>query len=105
MANVSFGHDYTPKPPLDGSLEEVGATALQLGKPIRCRLQPDLYRPGPNQAYTTWVGLTWVCELEDVEEGRRLREGLTHFFRVFGADAKRQGQLLTALERLAVGIR
>jgi hypothetical protein len=102
VASVSFSHD--DKPPVDRALEEVGEQAEVKRKPIRIRFQPDLYDSSRN-AYTTWIGLTWVLELRDVEEGRRLREGLTWFFKVFGADEKKQRGLLSELERRAVGVR
>ncbi len=98
MAQVSFAHDA--RPPVDATLESVGNGASTLNKPIRCRFQPDLYDWG-RTSYTTWHGLTWTIECQDVAEGRRLREGLTDFFRAFGGNEKQQQRVLLALSALA----
>jgi len=96
MAQVSFAPDAT-RPPLDAKLEEVGAQALLIGKPIRLRIQPDLYDPD-KRGYYAWAGLTWMLDLDDVEEGRRLREVLTVVMAAFGDE--RQAKLLKLLGTL-----
>jgi len=101
MASVNFAHD--DRPPVDATLETIGNGASALNKPIRCRFQPDLYDWGKT-AYTTWHGLTWTIDVEDVAEGRKLREGLTLFFKAFGGDARGQKRLLGELAKL-VGAR
>ena len=95
MATVSF---TAAPPPIDTPLEEFGGQALKEGKPIRIRLQPDVYSPKDTN-YKTWQGVVWIVEVPDLDEGRRLREGLTHFFKVFGS--KRQARLLGQLRTLA----
>ncbi len=95
MANVTFGPDVEP-PPIDQKLIEVWETAKKIKREIRIRVQPDLYNH-TTQAYTSWSGLTWTIEVADVDEGRRLREGLTWFFKHFG---DQQGHLLDVLRRL-----
>ncbi len=101
MAEVSFTHD--DKPPMDRRLEEITSHAENLQKPVRIRVQPDIY-DHVHQNYAAWTGLVWMLELRDIEEARRLREGLANFFRVFGGDEKKQKGLLTELERRAVGV-
>lgn len=98
MATVNFSADQE-RPPLDRSLEEAGVEAEGLEKVIRVRLQPDLYLYGA-QKYTTWAGLVWTVDCEDIEEGRRLREGLALFFKLFGAPGASQAKLLTTLRKL-----
>lgn len=102
MASVSFAHDQ--RPPVDQSLEQVGNGASALNKPIRCRLNPDLYEWGGTH-YVSWSGLSWIVELQDVSEGRRLRQALTAFFQVFGASEKKQAKLITELQKMAAGAR
>lgn len=97
MAKVSFLPEKVA-PPVDGKLEEAGAQAALASRPIRLRLQPDLYLTD-QRAYTTWVGLTWTLDLDDVEEGRRFREALGKFMAAFG-DPEKQGTLLSTLEGL-----
>ncbi len=101
MATVSFTHD--DKPPIDRTLEAMGEAAKAERKPLKVRLQPDLYDQ-VRATYTAWLGLTWAVELRDVEEGRKLRVGLAHFFKAFGGDARRQQRLLAELAKLA-GVR
>jgi len=101
MADVTFTHD-DQRPSMDLSLEQVGDGAANLQKPIRVRLQPDLY-DYTGSSYKTWSGLVWSVQLRDVEEGRRLREGLTDFFRAFGGSEKDQKALLKALKALGGG--
>lgn len=96
MATVVFTADQTP-PPIDARLEETGAVAGVMGKPIRVRIQPDLY-DYDGQKYQVWNQLTWTVDLADVAEGRKLREGLTMFFRLFGASPKSQVSLLELLK-------
>lgn len=98
MAKVSFLPDQQP-PPIDQALELVGASAALASRPIRIRLQPDLYDID-KRSYYGWVGLTWTLDLEDIEEGRRFREGLGRFMAGFG-DPEKQAKLLRALEELA----
>lgn len=98
MAHVTFAPDRPPpdRPPLDRSLEEQGLAASALGKPIKIRLQPDLY-DHQGAKYVSWAGLTWIVDVADVEEGRRLREGLTDFFKLFGMNEAVQQGLLKVL--------
>ncbi len=95
MAQVTF-LPSVERPPLDQSLLENAQTAERAGRAIRIRVQPDLYNHD-KQGYTSWQGLTWTIEMDSVEEGKRLREGLTHFF---GAFAGRQEELLKVLRGL-----
>ena len=96
MALVDFSPERE-KPALDLALEQAGAIAQT--KPIRFRVQPDLY-DYDRQRYQPWVGLIWTVDLENVEEGRRLREGLTRFFRLFGRTVEMQAEVLRTLEEL-----
>lgn len=96
MAIVHFVPEET-RPPLDARLEELGAAAGALGKPIRIRLQPDIY-DYESQRNQKWYGLIWTVELQDIEEGRRLREGLTEFFKKFGESEASQRGLLKWLK-------
>ncbi len=82
MAKVTFTPEKAP-PPLDQTLDQMGAAALALGKTIRVRIQPDIYDYGKRQ-YNAWSFVTWVVDLENLEQGRALREGLQGFLRVFG---------------------
>ncbi len=95
MAQVTFLPDVE-RPPLDQALIKNAETAARVKRLIRIRVQPDLYNHD-SQAYTAWQGLSWTIEVESVEEGKRLREGLTHFF---GAFAERQEELLKVLRGL-----
>lgn len=97
MAKVSFLPEKVA-PPIDGKLEEVGAQAVLASRPIRLRLQPDLYNLD-RQSYDSWSGLTWTLELDDVEEGRRFREALGTFMAAFG-DPEKQGALLGVLQTI-----
>lgn len=97
MASVSFLPEKSA-PPLDAKLEEAGAQALLASRPIRLRLQPNLYSLD-KQAYEAWIGLAWTLDLDDIEEGRRFREALGTFMAAFG-DPEKQGKLLKALEGL-----
>lgn len=101
MATVNFAPE-SERPPLDRSLEENAQAAAALGKPVRIRLQPDLYDHA-KASYQVWAGLTWSIEVGDVEEGRKLREGLTNFFRAFGAGLQEQTRVLEMLEGLRQG--
>ena len=101
MAEVTFTQDGVQ--PVDRRLIEISDHSAQLERPLRIRLQPDLY-DYKNTAWTSWSGLVWTLETRDIEEARRLREGLADFFRVFGADEKRQRGLLNELARRAVGV-
>ena len=98
MAHMTFAHDL--KPSMDAPLEAIAEAATVLNKPIKVRVQPDLYDWGAVR-YGTWLGLAWTMECQDVEEGRRLREGLTMFFRLFGGEAKVQERLLRELGKMA----
>lgn len=97
MATVSFAPDR-PTTPLDAKLEELGAQALLASRPIRLRLQPDLY-DSDRRAYQSWTGLTWTLDISEIAEGRLFREGLGDFMQLFGDDAK-QAQLLQLLRDL-----
>src|SRR5258708_20407331 len=77
MAKVSYLPDKVA-PPVDTKLEEIHAVAVLAGKPIRLRIQPDLYHP-ERQGYESWAGLAWTLDLDDIEEGRRFREALGRF--------------------------
>jgi hypothetical protein len=83
MANVTFSTDVKAPPPLDQALEQKGGASILLGKPIRLRIQPDFYDYDKRQ-YTAWSFVSWVVDVETIEEGRRLREGLQVFLRLFG---------------------
>lgn len=102
MATVVFTADQTP-PPIDARLEETGAVAGVLGKPIRVRIQPDLY-DYDGQKYQVWNQLTWTVDLADVAEGRKLREGLTDFFALFGKSPSSQLRLLSELRSVREGL-
>lgn len=106
MAAVTSLHDDRPAhqraADIDRTLEQMGNGASALNRPIRCRVQPDLYHYGKKE-YTSWHGLAWTVDLEDAAEGRRLRKGLTAFFKAFGGDARSQKQVLAVLEKLAGG--
>lgn len=95
MANVSFAPE-DKRPSLDGAIE----SASESGKAIRVRCQPDVYDYEKGN-YQTWTGLSWIVECQDVEEGRRLREGLTDFFKAFGGQAAMQERVLNELKRMA----
>jgi len=97
MAQVNFAPD-NEKPALDDLLEQFAAAATA-EKPLRLRVQPDLYDVAKTR-YTTWPGLVWTVDLEDANEGRRLREGLAQFFRLFGKDGDTQALLLDTLAGL-----
>lgn len=92
MAIVAY--TYEPKP-IDATLDTLAQAHPD--RLIRCRLQPDIYDYAVAN-YKTWVGLVWTIDCENVEEGRRLREGLEGFFKAFGG--KRQGKLLRQLKVL-----
>lgn len=95
MATVTF---TAAPPPIDTVLDQLALDAAAAQKPIRIRLQPDVYEYS-TRLFKTWTGLVWFVECEDVEEGRRLREGLADFFKAFGT--KRQEKLLKVLQGLA----
>ncbi len=98
MAKVSYLPDKVA-PPVDTKLEEIHAVAVLAGKPIRLRIQPDLYHP-ERQGYESWAGLAWTLDLDDIEEGRRFREALGRFMAAFAADGATQAELIVQLERL-----
>ena len=100
MAHVSFAPDE--RPTVDAALDLIGEGAAPLQKPIKVRIQPDLYDWGRTR-YTAWH--SWAVECQDVAEGRRLREGLTSFFAAFGGSEKQQRRLLQDLSRMAEGVR
>jgi hypothetical protein len=102
MAHVNFTFD-TP-PTLDGPLERCGDSASAVEKPIRLRIQPDLY-DWSRRNYHSWSGLTWMVEVQDVEEGRRFRQGLQDFLQAFGGTEWQQGELLDLLSGLAATAR
>lgn len=97
MAKVSFLPDKVA-PPIDAALTELGAQAVLADRPLRLRLQPDLYSVD-RQAYLAWAGLTWTLDLDDVEEGKRFREALGKFMAAFG-DAEKQAKLIALVEKL-----
>ncbi len=104
MAQTDFTRDAPPKPPIDAPIEQVGNYAATLEKPIRLRVQPDLYN-WKAHTYQAWYGLTWYINVADVTEGRKLRKALTDFFVVFGGSEKQQAKLIQALQQLAEGMR
>lgn len=97
MASVSFLPE-AERPPIDKALEDAAKAAGETDKLLRLRLQPDLYN-FQKGAYGAWHGLSWTLDLDDVEEGRRLREGLQDFFRLFATD---QAVLLEGLRAMIV---
>ena len=97
MAQVSYLPDKVA-PPIDEPLRRAGERAALASRPIRIRLQPDLYNLD-SQSYGSWLGLAWTLDLEDVEEGIRFRKGLEKFVAGFG-DPEKQAQLLEMLEAL-----
>jgi len=99
MAKVSSTQDE--RPPVDETLEHIGTIAAGVGRPIRIRLAPDLY-DYEKQGYNSWHTLSWSVEVQDVEEGRRLRKGLNDFLHAFGATPKSQAAVLKAVAREAV---
>lgn len=94
MAKVSFQSDRVA-PPTDAKIEEIGVIALATGRPIKLRIQPDLYN-ADKQRYDSWSGANWTLELDDVEEGKRFLDGLEAYMRAFG-DPKRQAETLRLL--------
>lgn len=98
MAQVSFAPDRIA-PALDGRLEEAAAQAALASRPIRVRIQPAFYNLDKS-GYDGWNNLVWTLDLDDVEEGRRLRQGLEAFLKAFG-DPERQAKVLRMLEKLA----
>ena len=99
MAKVISTQDI--RPPIDESLEKIGAGAAASNRPIRVRVAPDLY-DYDKQGYNSWHGLSWSVEVMDVEEGRRLRKGLGDFLKAFGHSPKSQAAVLKAVAREAV---
>lgn len=97
MAKVSFLPDRQA-PPLDRKLEELAGVAALAGKPIRLRIQPDIYNYD-RQGYDAWLGLTWTLEVDDADEGRVFRAALGRFMGLFG-DPVKQGELRKLLEEL-----
>jgi hypothetical protein len=102
MAQTAFTHDSRPS--MDASLEEASISAATLEKPIRVRLQPALYSYDKRD-YQAWAGLTWLVDVADVEEGRRLRQGLADFVCAFGGNERQQQGLLAELEKRAEAVR
>jgi hypothetical protein len=102
MAHTAFTHDE--KPSMDAPLEVVGNGASALEKPIRIRLQPDLYN-WETRTYEAWYGLTWKVEVQDVAEGRRLRQALADLFTAFGGNERQQTKVCRELGRMAEGMR
>lgn len=94
MATVNYAPD--DKLPIDQLVD----TLIVEGKPLRVRVQPDIYNH-VGGVYKTWNGVSWTIECEDAEEVKRLREGLADFFKAFGGDGKKQGQVLRELKRMA----
>jgi hypothetical protein len=103
MAHTAYSHDEKPAK-VDAPLEEIGNAASALEKPIRVRLAPDLYN-WTTREYRAWYGLAWSCDLQDVAEGKRLREGLENFFTCFGGTERQQNGLLAELEKRADAVR
>lgn len=100
MARVNSTLDPQPRNPVDQRLEELGAVASISGKPLRVRVQPDIYN-SENGNYSVWAGLSWTVDLDGVEEGRKLREGLTDFFQLFGTSPQSQEAVLLNLRAMA----
>ena len=78
MANLN------PVKPIDTALERAAAVAMTVGKPLKIRIQPDVY-DYDSQKYLTWTNLVWTVDVEDVEEGRRLRELVEAALEAFAA--------------------
>jgi hypothetical protein len=102
MASVDFAPEKE-RPALDQALEAAAVACTQNQKPIRIRLQPDLYEY-ERRIYAAWLGLTWIVEVGDLEEGRRLRQGLQDFFRLFGQSADSQDEMLRELRELVTAM-
>jgi len=95
MAQVNSSAD--PKPSVEDFLETFLA---EQGKPLKIRVQPTLYDYNTRN-YPSWQGVSWLLELEGVEEASRLREGLEDFFQCFGSE--KQEQVLQVLQQVARG--
>ena len=102
MAHVNYTYDAPPS--IDGPLERTGDEASGLEKRIRIRIQPDLYS-WESRNYHSWIGLTWMIEVQDVAEGRRFREGLAAFMVCFGGNQRQQEALLKELAERAEKVR
>jgi len=89
-----------PGQSLDHSLERAAAAAMTVGKPLKIRIQPDVY-DYDNQRYTSWSQVIWTMDVQDVEEGRRLRRLLQTVLAAFaGRDAVNQEDLIRQVEAL-----
>lgn len=101
MAKVTSQAEQQP-PPLDQRLEELATIASLNSRALRVRIQPDIYNYETGN-YAVWTGLSWTFDLTDVEEGRRLREGLAAFFELFGKSPESQGRVLDMLRGMCEG--
>lgn len=102
MGKVTFSPERQP-PPIDQRLQQAAGQAVLMDRPIRLRLQPDLWDYDKGN-YSAWSGLSWVLELDDVEEGRRARQALQALWAVFGHSAEVQAQLITLLDEWGVAL-
>ena len=65
---------------LDRSLTE--AQAERPEKPLRIRIQPQVFRTRPNGGghYRAWAEVSWIVECPTVDDARELRETLRTVF-------------------------
>ena len=97
MAQVSFLPDQQA-PPIDKTLIDLAGQAALLSKPLRVRVQPDIYSVD-KQEYVAWKGLVWALDLDDAAEGTELRVVLQQVLGAFG-DPEKKAKLLTLLGEL-----
>ncbi len=95
MAQVNWSQDE--KPPIDAVLETLAEAYPD--RALKIRVQPTIY-DYETRTYKTWTELSWVLEMDDVDEARRMREGLQDFFVGFGT-AEKQAGLLADLKKRA----
>lgn len=100
MAKVTYAADALVPRSLDYTIEEMAEQLDLRVKPLRLRVQPDVYDVRLAR-YTSWAGVIWSIDVDTVDEGRKLREGLTLFFRRFGEGAAMQDWLLQVLREVA----
>lgn len=95
MAIVNSADD--PKPPVDALLRDVLKNNPEVA--LKLRVQPTFY-DASTRNHRTWTDVSWLLELEGIEEALRLREGLQDFFVCFG-HGKKQDKMLAEIKRLA----
>lgn len=69
------------RPPIDAVLEREEYT--RDGKPIRIRVQPDLYNHDKMQN-DSWPQAIWQFEMKDAAAASRFRVALTRYFKLLG---------------------